>query len=72
MIQQLGLPTIFVTFKSTERLWDPFIEVLHTLHTSRLNLPNKIKNLQYVHMIELIRIDYVTCARYYNHITSCF
>jgi len=43
MIQQLGLPMIFVTFTSTERLWDPFTEALHTLHASRLNLPNNIK-----------------------------
>jgi hypothetical protein len=38
MIQQLGLPTCFVIFTSTERLWDPFIKTLHTLHASRLNL----------------------------------
>jgi hypothetical protein len=72
MIQQLGLPTFFVTFTSAERLWDPFIEVLHTLHASRLNLPNKIENLQFVHITELIRIDLITCVRYYNHRTSCF
>jgi hypothetical protein len=44
MIQQLGPPTFFVTFTSTERLWDPLIKDLHTLHASKLNLPNKIKN----------------------------
>jgi hypothetical protein len=46
MIQQLGLLTFFVTFTSDERLWDPFIKTLHTLHASKLNLPNKIKDFQ--------------------------
>jgi hypothetical protein len=46
MIKQLGPPTCFVTFIFTKRLWDPFIKVLYTLHASRLNLPNKIKDLQ--------------------------
>jgi hypothetical protein len=46
MIKQLGPPTFFVTFIFTKRLWDHFIRALYTLHTSRLNLPNKIKNLQ--------------------------
>jgi hypothetical protein len=54
MIQQLGPPTFFVTFTSAERLWDPFIKVLHTLHASKLNLPNKIEDLQPVHIAELI------------------
>jgi len=72
MIQQLGLLTFFVNFTSVERLWDPLIKVLHTLHVSRLNLPNKIKDLQSIHVPELKWIDLVTCARYYNHRTSCF
>ncbi len=72
MIQQLGPPTFFVTFTSAERLWDPFIKVLHTLHASKLNLPNKIEDLQPVHIAELIWIDLTTCARYYDHKTSCF
>jgi hypothetical protein len=54
MIQRLGPSTFFVTFTFIERLWDPFIKALHTLHVSRLNLPNKIKNLQFIHIIELI------------------
>jgi hypothetical protein len=69
MIQQLDPPTFFVTFTSTERLWDPFIKNLHTLHASRLNLPNKIKDLQSIHITELIRIDLVACARYYDYRT---
>jgi hypothetical protein len=45
MIQQLGPPMFFVTFTYAKRLWDPFIKALHTLHASRLNFPNKIKDL---------------------------
>jgi hypothetical protein len=45
MIQQLGLPTIFVTFTFAKKLWDLLIKTLHTLHASRLNLPNKIEDL---------------------------
>jgi hypothetical protein len=41
MIRQLGPPTFFVTFTFVERLWDPLIKVLHTLHALRLNLSNK-------------------------------
>jgi len=46
MIQQLGPPTFLVIFTFVERLWDSLIKVLHTLHASRLNRPNKIKDLQ--------------------------
>jgi len=45
MIQQLGPPTFFIIFTYVERLWDLFIKVLHTLHASRLSLPNKIEDI---------------------------
>jgi hypothetical protein len=64
MIRQLGLLTFFVIFTFVENLWDPFIKTLHTLHVSNLNLPNKIEDLQSINILELIRIDTVTCARY--------
>jgi hypothetical protein len=44
MIQQLNPPMSFFTFTSIERLWDPLIKTLHTLHASRLNFSNKIKD----------------------------
>jgi hypothetical protein len=47
MIRQFGLLMFFVIFTSDERLWDPLIRTLHTLHASKLNLPNKIKNLKF-------------------------
>jgi hypothetical protein len=72
MIKQLGPPTFFVTFTYTKRLWDPFIKVLHTLHASRLNLPNKLKDLQFLHTIELIWNDLIISVRYYNHKTFSF
>ncbi len=55
-----------------KKSWDPFIKALHTLHASRLNIPNKIKDLQCVHIVELIQIDLVKCAKYYDHKTFCF
>jgi hypothetical protein len=51
MIQQLGPPTFFATFTFAERLWDPLIKTLHTLHASKLNLPNKIKDFQSNHIV---------------------
>ncbi len=44
MIYQFGPLLFFVTFTSIEKLRDPFIKTLHTLHASRLNLPNKIED----------------------------
>jgi len=41
MIKQLSPSTFFVTFISIERLWDPLIKTLHTLHVLKLNLLNK-------------------------------
>jgi hypothetical protein len=67
MIGKIDPSTIFFTFTSIERLWDPFIKVLHTLHGSKLNLPHKIKNLQFIHKTKLIWINLVTCAIYCNH-----
>jgi hypothetical protein len=54
MVRQFGLPTFSVTFTFVERLWDLFIKALHTLHASRLNLPNKIEDFQFVHRTKLI------------------
>jgi hypothetical protein len=50
MIQQFNPSTFFIMFTTIGRLWDPLIKTLHTLHASKLNLPNKIKNLQSIHI----------------------
>jgi len=71
-IIRLSLLTFFFTFTSIKRLWDLLIKSLHTLHVSKLNLSTKIKDFRSVHIIELIWVDPITCARYYNHKTSCF
>jgi hypothetical protein len=63
MIKQLGLPTFFVIFTFVERLWGLLIKGLHTLHVSKLNLPNKIEDLQSFYITKLIQINLVTCAR---------
>jgi hypothetical protein len=54
MIRLFRPPTFFVTFTSDARLWDLLIKAMHTLHALGLNLPNKIKYLQYVHITYLI------------------
>jgi len=54
MIRQFSPPTFFVIFIFVKRLWDPFIKILHTLHASRLNLPNKIEDLQSIRITKLI------------------
>jgi hypothetical protein len=71
-IIRLSLLTFFFTFTYIKRLWDLLIKSLHTLHASKLNLSTKIKDFRFVHIIELIWVDPITCARYYNHKTSCF
>jgi hypothetical protein len=50
MIRQIGPPTFFVIFTPVEKLWDLVIKALHTLHAEKLNLLNKIKNFQFVHI----------------------
>jgi hypothetical protein len=72
MIWQLSLSMFFVTFTSIEKLWDLFVKVLHTLHAPRLNLPNKIKDFQDVHIIELIWTNLITYVKYYDHKTLSF
>ncbi len=63
-IWQFSPPTFFITYMSVERLWGFFIKVLHTLYASRLNFPYIIEDLQFVHIIDLIWIDLVTCIKY--------
>jgi hypothetical protein len=59
----------FVVFTFAERLWDLVIKALHALHSSKLNLSNKIKNLQLFHITELTLNDVMTCAKYYGYKT---
>jgi len=54
MIRLFRPPTFFVTFTFDARLWDLLTKAMHTLHASRLNLPNKTKYLQYVRITYLI------------------
>jgi len=50
MRRQIGPPTFFVTFTFAKRLWDTLIKALHTLHAKKLNLPNKIEDLQSINI----------------------
>jgi hypothetical protein len=54
MIRQLGFLTSFVTFNFAKPLWDPFIKALHTLHARKLNIPNKLEDLQSIHIVGLL------------------
>jgi hypothetical protein len=72
MIRQLGPPTFFVTLTSAEKLWEPLIKALHSLHSKRLNMLDNFEDLQPTHIAELICTDPITCARYYDHRTSEF
>jgi hypothetical protein len=69
MIQQLGLPTFFITFKSAENCWDPLVVVISNLHRN-------MKCKQQTNTVENNDIDYLiikdpmTCTRYYRHIIN--
>jgi hypothetical protein len=65
MIKQLGFPTFFVIFTYTKRLWDPFIKALHIVDASRLNLPNKIEDLQSFHILELIHVQDIMIIKHF-------
>ena len=54
MIRQLGPPTFFVTLISIEKLWQPLIKALHSLHFKRLNLPENFDQLQSFRAAQLI------------------
>jgi glycerol-3-phosphate responsive antiterminator len=40
------------------------IKYVHTLHPKILMFKNKIKDLNYIHIIKFIHINLVTCAKY--------
>jgi hypothetical protein len=72
MIRQLDPPTFLITFTFVKRLNEPIIKVLYTLHVKKLNLSNKMKHLEHVHIKKLIHVNPITCSKYYDHETSCF
>jgi hypothetical protein len=72
MIRQLDSLTILITFTFVKRLGEPFIKASYTLHVKKLNLQNKMKHLEFVHIKKLIQIDPITCSKYYEHKTFCF
>jgi hypothetical protein len=45
MIRQIDFPTFSIIFTYVERLWDPLIKTLQTLHSKKLNLLKKTFNL---------------------------
>jgi hypothetical protein len=70
MIKCFDPSTFFVTFTFLEKLWKPSIKALYTLHAKKLNLLNKIKHLQSIHITILKHTNQpITYARYYDYQT---
>jgi hypothetical protein len=72
MIKQLDLLTFLITFTFIKKLGELVIKALYTLHVKKLNLSNKMKHLEHVHIKKLIHINPITCSKYYDHKTFCF
>lgn len=67
MIRQLGLPTWFCSFSAAETKWKSLLTTLQTLSTD-----NRLKNMAVDEMswqdrCKLIKMDPITCARYFEH-----
>jgi hypothetical protein len=65
MIQQLGLPTFFITFTSVDHCWDPLVAIVSDLHRNKKR-KKQTDTLENNHIDYLIRKDPVTCTRYYR------
>ena len=64
MIRQLGPPTFFVSFTSSEHLWDPLMDALRDIKQNTRK--PKTNELDENEPSSLIRNDPVTCVRYYR------
>jgi hypothetical protein len=67
MIRQLDPLTFLITFTFVKRLGQPIVKALYTLHVKKLNLLNKMKHLEHVHIKKLIHINPITRSKYYDH-----
>lgn len=70
MIRQLGPPTFFVTFTSTDHLWQPLCNALEHLHSKHASKP--FENILAETIDSKIRKNLVTCSRYYKHRFNAF
>jgi hypothetical protein len=72
MIKELDFPTFLIIFTFVKRLSEPIIKTLYTLHVKKLNLQNKMKHIEFVHIKKLIHNNPITCSKYYDHKMSYF
>ncbi|VEN42006.1 unnamed protein product, partial [Callosobruchus maculatus] len=67
MIRQLGTPTFFLTISSAEKLWPELMQGIHGIvHNRKLSMEEALK-MSDNEKCELIKLDPVTCARYFDH-----
>jgi hypothetical protein len=71
MIQQLGPPTFFV-FISAENIWLLLLKCLYDLNSKNLKLNILFDKLEPKHVVNHIRCDPITCARYYDYCMRSF
>jgi hypothetical protein len=67
MIRQLSPPTFFVTFATYVKNWLIPIKTLKKLYDQYIGENLGIKKDDSLSIRELVRIDPITCARYYEH-----
>jgi hypothetical protein len=73
MIRQLGPPTFFVTFTTGVNNWPELVQTLEDLYLCHNHNDVKIsKDVERPKISELVRMDPVTCARYYDKRMSWF
>ena len=67
MIRQLGTPTFFLTLSSAEKLWPELLQSLSKLADDKKLSVKEAFELSDNKKCELIKLDPVTCARYYDN-----
>lgn len=67
MVRQLGTPTLFLTLSAAEAKWDELLVILWKLKTNEDITPERAKALPYEVKAELIRMNPVACAIYFDH-----
>jgi hypothetical protein len=67
MVRQIGKPTLFGSLSAAESEWPELITILYkNIRKKELTL-EQAKNLSFNDKAELIRMDPITCAQYFDH-----
>ncbi len=72
MIKQLGLPMFFMMFTIGVNNWPILVKILKELFDQCIGENVKMKKIDSLSIMELVRNDHVTCARYYEHRINSF